>query len=161
MPNSAKYTCVLRPLGSPTVSQKRSFVHVPVVPWPGVVCGAGHERGVYGYRRVGTGWYTGWVIPGPGTTQRLGPAARGGLKNQRSGPRKPHRGWSGWVLEAGRTGPTSGARPALVPPLPAVGPGQAPAGPSLYQDLPTGKRARFRPHFLKVSQNGKVSPKSV
>ena len=30
-------------------------------------------------------------------------AARGEVYNQRSGPRKPCRGWSGWVVQLGRT----------------------------------------------------------
>ena len=54
---------------------------------PGWVYRVGIRGGVY------QGGYTGEY-----------PAARGGLKNQRSGPRKPRGGWSGWVLEAGRPG---------------------------------------------------------
>ena len=58
------YHCVLTPLGSPTGSLKRSYVHVPVVPWPVawwrcmLTCGAGVYQGGY------TGWVWGGAIPG-------------------------------------------------------------------------------------------------
>ena len=55
-PSRPQYTrtgCVITPLGSPTVSPKRSYVHVPEVPRTVAWCSAGHERGV---RWVLGGW---------------------------------------------------------------------------------------------------------
>ena len=104
--------------------------------------------------RVGTaGWVyrvgTGRAIPVPSQL------ARGEVHVQRSGPRKPRRGWSGWYMERGRPGGR------YVPPF---GPGRSLAGPSLY--IPRRCRlrantARFKDILLKVSQNGGVSPEYV
>ena len=91
------------PLGSPTVFSKRPYVHVPVVPWPAVVCGAGHERGVVrGWARV-YGWVIRVGIPGgyyPGT-QLL---EEGSMTAKRAPESPPCRGGVEWVvMEAGRT----------------------------------------------------------
>ena len=91
------------PLGSPTWSQKRSYVHVPVVPYPCmytvlVDVRAGLRAWVLprdGY----TGGCTGWVIPGHGTPSH---AARGECRSQRSGPVGPCKGPEWWGSVLGR-----------------------------------------------------------
>ena len=105
--------------------------------------------------RVGTGGcYTGYY---PAThragsdTSKASPDSEAGPVASLQGRRS---GWSGCSVPSD---PLVRAR-LLVPPF---GPGRAPAGPSLYQDPPHGQRARFDPHFLKVSQNAEVSPESV
>ena len=55
MPGTLNYRCVLIPLGSPTRCLKRSFVHVPVVPWPGVPFVLAGDADVL------AGWVPGWV----------------------------------------------------------------------------------------------------
>ena len=127
------------------------------------------------YADGGTGWGVpggygdGWV-PGEGYTGYY-PAARGEVQIQRSGPRKPRRGWSGWYLELGRptygqmkvnkgpgtaagTAPRTTLRARSVPPgaLPVLGPSECRL---------TANRARISLILLKVSQNGEVSWKSV
>ena len=81
--------------------------------------------------------------------------------DQRSGPRKPRGGWSGWVWVGGTVPFACLPRCVRPGPYPPSGPGRP------LQGLPgrdlgsSGKRARFRPQFYKVSQNRKVSSKSV
>ena len=84
-----------------------------------------------------------------------------GAISQRSGPRKPCRGWSGW-------GYGGWATPSRVPGLGNPGPctthsrHPVPSGARFaVQGPPRSKRARFHEHFLKVSQNGEVSPECV
>ena len=112
------------PLGSPTTCSKRPYVHVPVVPYMSV-----HDAQNGGAGRVGiqggyTGWVSGWVIRGC-TTQP--PARVRKSPVQRSGPRNPCRGWSGWYwgldacpgCTAGGDGPGPPCGPGRVPwPLP-------------------------------------------
>ena len=95
---------------------------------------------------------TGRVIPG---TQ---PRARGGSHVQRSGPRRPCKGRSGWYMGAGRaagpdhpSGPVGHLRcpPCLDPPL-----FQSNGRANL-------KTARFQSIYYKVSQNGGVSPENL
>ena len=114
-------TCVLIPLGSPTGLQKRPYVHAPVVPglsqqrrW--------HRYGSQGGTRVG--------IPGGvvGGLYRVLPShLESGGSYQRSGPRKPHRGWSGWV---------TAAAPARAQNPPLRGPVGTLQGPSLVLTSP-------------------------
>ena len=66
---------------------------------------------------VGTGWVLGRVIPGSTQPPRTYSQGR---PRQRSGPRKPYRGWSGW---SGLTVP--------VRPHPPFGPGPGPLVHSL------------------------------
>ena len=110
-------------------------------------------RAVLGVRRrgvpggMGTGWVGGGVIPGT-PSQLLGERSC----NQRSGPRKPCKGWSGWV---------AGARASGYPPF---GPGRVPAGPSLVTSSECrlwANKARFNLISQKLSQNGRVSLKYV
>ena len=141
-----------RPLGSPTPTSKRSYVHVPGAPHHAV------EGGLYtgGYR--GGVWLGGyWEGLYRGSTQPLRE-----VPYQRSGPRKPQHG-------AGVGGYGAGI------PLGTVGgtaPGYPPSGPGRsLQALPGTQdprnahlrpiRARFQPFYSKVSQNGQVSSKSV
>ena len=78
---------------------------------------------------------------------------------QRSGPRKPCRGWSGWPAGSGRTR-CSAAGTAISPPS---GPGRSsPASPPW--DMPLECRlwanmARFQSFYWKLSQNDEVSTK--
>ena len=109
------YLCVLLPLGSPTVTSNRVL---PLLHGRRTACsrcgGTGPGAWLGGY----WGGYTGWVIPG--YTQ---PPARGEPDlRQRSGPRKPLQGAGVGGLRAG------GRARCTTPP----GPGQDPAGPSLY-----------------------------
>ena len=51
-PGTLKYGLCSIPLGSPTVSQKRSFVHVPVVPYtvsgtPSTACTPSHDLSLW------------------------------------------------------------------------------------------------------------------
>ena len=111
-------------------------------------------RAVQGCTGVGYGDWVGGAGVYPGTQ----PAARGEVQIQRSGPRRPCKGRSGWYLELGRP-----ARPGTTP----AGPGRSPAVPSLYLPFPPRKAAswpitaRFHDILLKVSQNGQVSTKYV
>ena len=108
------------------------------------------------------GWVTRVGIPGwvrEGVLPGYYPAARGGVLNQRSGPRKPCRGWSGWVQGSGRTRYGDGGGDGRYHPSGPVGPT---SGPSLYLPLRlppySQKRARFQVISYKVSQNDEVSP---
>ena len=116
--------CVLPPLGSPSDLQKRSYVHVPVVPYSGVHDAQNGGAGL----GCTTGGYTGWV-PGrviPGYTQPARFAARR-HPDQRSGPRKPYRGWSGWVWGSGITWcSAAGAAPSTTLRARSVSPGALP-----------------------------------
>ena len=121
------------PLGSPTTTSKRSYVHVPGGQYTVFVPGTSMSTGaVYGPStgiRVGnTGGYTG-VLPGthppraevlPRTSdrrERALPAGEGGF-------------------EAGRTDPFAcPSRCARQSPYPPSGPGRCPAGPSLVGGL--------------------------
>ena len=99
-----------------------------------------------GYR----GGYTGGVPSSP-------PTARGECPVQRSGPRKPCKGWSGWYGVLGRTvggtAPETTLRARSAPAgLPVSGPSECP---------PRANIARFQSILSKVSQNSEVSPKSV
>ena len=141
--NSAKQCktrCVLLPLGSPTGPLKRSYVHVPVVPWSRRGGGAGHERGVLW---CGLGGYTGWVIPGPHPSSPLC-CEEDPNSTQRSGPRKPPAGRLEWVGCGVRGLP--GVRRRGRVPTPA-GPGRpSPGGPPWYplRMPPLGQKARFK-----------------
>ena len=101
------------------------------------------------------GGYTGWVIPGHGTHR---PAARKEQTYQRSGPRRPCRGRSGWVGAAG-------ASELLTHPSGPVGHPRCPpwSGPLLGQSngRANHQKARLRSKYCKVSQNDEVSPKYV
>ena len=113
-------------------------------------------------RRVLPGWgpggYTGRVIRDPAPRSQT---ARGGSQNQRSGPRRPCKGRSGWVLGAGRTG-TDPRAPAHPPTHPcgarSVLASQALPGRGW---APRAETATFDLIFHKVSQNDRVSPKYV
>ena len=111
-------------------------------------------------RGTGTGGYTGWVYRvGAGRGNTGSPSTvRREVPGQRSGPRKPQGGWSGWSW--GRN--TTGRRRGRVP-TPA-GPGQAPLVPSLVPSQNAASwpiTARFHYISYKLSQNGKVSLKYV
>ena len=124
----------------------------------------GHARG---RRRVlipGTWVGPGsWVLPGWGMAGWVQgrvlpvhqPAARGGSRRQRSGPRRPCRGRSGWSSGAGR-------------PVPPFGPGRSTLWPSLHllEQVPHNavQTASNRQNSVKVhtvSQNRRVSLKYV
>ena len=115
----------------------------------------------YGYgTRVGyTGWVTGRVIPGytqPPRSQLLEEQA---LTAKRA-PDHPCRGWGvGGQCAADVLGPTTGA--SELPGTTLRARSVPLQGPSLYLGPLLGQRARFHVLFLKVSQNGKVSPESV
>ena len=125
-------------------------------------CAAGPRRGPYralvGCGRRGTtqGWYgwvgTGGVIPVPSQL----PGKRS--PDQRSGPRTPCRGGSGWVWVQRAPG-------RLYPPL--RGPVGTLRAPPWYRTPPRAIpaswpiRTRLRSIFSKVSQNGRVSSKYV
>ena len=94
-----KQHCVLTPLGSPTVSPKRSYVHAPGCPYTVFVPGTSMLRdpcsGLDGYSRVGnTGVY--WVgnTGYPATTALLEESA----VPSEAGPEAPVGGWSGGEL---------------------------------------------------------------
>ena len=144
------------PLGSPTVRSNWSYVHVPAVPctWRGG--GAGHERGIAG---CGTGGYTGWVIRG--STQPARTAGRTPEAPSEAGPEAPQ-GLEWWGAGSGRTWDGGWAGPGTTP----AGPGRSsPAGPPCTRTLRNAAswpyRARIDLISYKVSQNSKVSPKSV
>ena len=102
----------------------------------------------------------GWVYRvgiGEGYTGVL-PTDRGeALQTAERAPEGPAGAWSGWSVGLGAP-----AGPGTTP----SGPGRHPAGTSLYlAQLPGNAaswpiRARFGSIYLKVSQNGQVSPKS-
>ena len=131
------------------MSQKRPYVHAPAVLVTGVVRVTGGVRGMV----PGWGMGTGWVAGGGNTGTQ--PAARGGVQNQRSGPRKPLQG-------AGVGGFCSpGARSCTTP----AGPGRCPLGPSLYRTSSSTAswpiRARFSVFLVVYCQNDEVSLKYV
>ena len=154
------------PLGSPTVSSKWSYVHVPVVPWPrggavlvdiraGLRCRVGTRAGI-------TGGYTGWVIRGvpsyPATAlstqppdsdrrERASPAGGGGLE-------------AGWVRPL-RVTRYPGPRYVRPHPFGARSPFPCPWQGAPWCSSSSGLRARFHDISYKVSQNGRVSPKYV
>ena len=143
------------PLGSPRTGLKVPYVHVPVVPRTGVLVHRGDGR------RAGTGPWTGIRVGGAGVyppTQLLEEDPR---SRQRSGPRKAHRAWSGWSAGSGRTRDGGGTAPGTTL--------RARSGtlqvPSLSQDPQNAASwpiwAGFDLIFLKLSQNGGVSPESV
>ena len=78
--------------------------------------------------------------------------------NQRSGPRKPCKGWSGWVMRPGAP-----AGPWYHPAGPVGHPGALPVpGPSSPGNAASWPiKARLRSKHGKVSQNSIVSPKYV
>ena len=102
MPGTLKYGCVLIPLGSPLRVQKRSYVHVPVVPWLVRGGGAGHERGT-GWVRAGWVYRVGNTQAHPPSTQ---PAAARSTPEAPSvaGPGSPAGAGVGGVRGAGITG---------------------------------------------------------
>ena len=120
MPGTLKQACVLIPLGSPTVSQKRSYVTVRAVLVTGVVRVTGGC--------TGTGWVPGRVyrwVPGraiPGTTGYPPSCPGRGPSDSGAGPEGPAGAWSGGQMELGRT---RGRRRSG--PTPA-GPGRSPQG---------------------------------
>ena len=141
------YGCVLIPLGSPRPCSKRSYVHVPVSPRVVVQRPCSGVWGPGGYR----GGYTGWVYRVGNT--RVPSQLESGGHIQRSGPRKPCKGWSGWDMSA------APARAPRTHPSGPVGPLQGP--PWFWGPLPASWpiRARFDLISTKVSQNDEVSPK--
>ena len=117
-------------------------------------CRGGYQGGYTGLgTRVGI---AGWVWGGLYRVPSQLPARRS--HRQRSGPRSPCRGRSGWSVGPGA--------PELARTTPA-GPGRSPLVPSLsWQPLPGNTRllankARFKVKTCKVSRNGEVSPKYV
>ena len=89
------------------------------------------------------------------------PAARGAVPDQRSGPRKACRAWSGWVWGCGRTRDTGTAAGTVRPTLRAR---SVPCRPSLVFPQNAASwpiRARFHLNSTKLSQNGQVSLKYV
>ena len=102
-------------------------------------------------------WYRGRVYrvgTGEGNTGTQ-PTRLREVPGQRSGPRKPCKGWSGWSW--GRN-TLRGQDPPLRGPV-GTPAGSLP-GPSQYAaSWPI--RARFGSYLSKVSQNGQVSPKNV
>ena len=112
---------------------------------------SGGERRVQGRGMVPGGvWvggYQGWLY-------RVLPSCSGRVQIQRSGPRKPCKGWSGWYLEpgAGRSVPTLRARSVPCRALP---------GTDLAERPSLAYRARIDLISWKLSQNGIVSPKCV
>ena len=95
-----------------------------------------HGEVVHGMRYLGGVYRVGntGVIPG---TQ---PSCSRRSPTQRSGPRKPCRGWSGWGWGPGVLGPAAGT--ALHPPL--RGPVGLPREPSLVQDLSDCRLLAYR-----------------
>ena len=87
--------CVLLPLGSPSGSQKRPYVHVPVVPRRARQCvrhrSVGGDRCLGGYRVGYTGWVIRRAIPDPAMLLALSPPRRTATAG--SGP--CNAGWSG------------------------------------------------------------------
>ena len=118
-----------------------------------------------------TGWVYGWVVGRaiPGTTQP-GPRLLEEQARQRSGPRKSHRGWSGWSGAADVLGPTLVRTRTLPHPLrPCRPPGPAPLGRVLLagkgrdSDLNSIKlvktakchqKVSIRPVIVPIFQNG-------
>ena len=144
--------CVLVPLGSPTGVPKR--VYEQSVPACRTCAGSGVRAG------YGTGWCTGGVyrVGNTGGLYRYPATLLEETHGQRSGPRRPCRGRSGWSM--GRTY-RGRRRDGHSPPC---GPGRHPAGTSL--GIPsecrlTANRARIHQYFSKVSQKAEVSPKNV
>ena len=113
-------------------------------------------------RVVRAGWvyrggYTGGCQGGlyRGTTHR----PRGAVPGQRSGPRTPCRGGSGWSWGCGRAPAVFGGGDGYPhPPGPVGQPRAALPGIPLECRL-WAKRARFHDISYKVSQNDEVSPK--
>ena len=135
--------CVLLPLGSPTVSRKRSYVHVPRAPGPARGTAVSRTCTAGGYQ----GGYTGWVyrVGIGGAIPVPHPAARGEAQDSGAGPGSPHRGLEWVVLGLGRT---NGGGTAPGPPS---GPGQATLWPSLSRTLrmpPPGHMGEIRPQIL-------------
>ena len=168
MLNSVYYRCVLLPLGSPTGTPERSYVHVPQCPdrvvhdaatvQDGVWCRVGIPGWVY---RVGTrvGYYR--------DTQ---PAARGEVQHQRSGPVGP--AGAGVVGAGARTYRAAGTAPG--PPLrgpvdalwasPCPGPSECRPGPirrdsmkflrKLVKTAECHQKCQKRPVIVPILQNG-------
>ena len=113
--------------------------------------GYGDWGGVYRVgNRVGIqGGYTGY--PARSRLPEESPRYSG------AGPGTPAGGGVGGTWDSDVTGPF--VRPSLRTHPP--GPVGAPAGPLPGSEPLLGQRARLRSLFHKVSQNGKVSPKSV
>ena len=109
-----------RPLGSPTVSQKRPYVHVPHVPYTVFVPGTGMSA-----VRVSGPWVQAGRVYRVGNTGYPATArcSRRGVPHQRSGPRKPCKGWSGWV---GYSSDAPGDHPFGARSVPLQGPSLSP-----------------------------------
>ena len=98
---------------------------------------------------TGPGWYQGgvygWVyrVGNTGSPSQVPRLLEEVPRTSEAGPGSP-RGWSGWVLGAGRTGD----RPVRAQPLYhhslRSGPLQAPAGPSAVQGLPRGQKGEIQ-----------------
>ena len=123
----------------------------------------GHRARVYARSRplLGTwlGGYTGWVIPAHLPAREVPDCSRSKPQTAKRAPEDPCRGSGvGGLGCSGRPGTGIWCvRPALHPPF---GPGRSPCrGPPWCRTRLLGQKARFHVHFLKVSQNGKVSPK--
>ena len=109
--------------------------------------------------RVGIPGWVQWVGTGEGYTGYYPCTAQGGPVPAKRAPGSPAGAGAGWVQGRVRVLGTSAAGTAISPPC---GPGQPTRG--LPWDMPLECRlranmARFRSIFLKVSQNGQVSPK--
>ena len=167
VPNSAKQRCVLIPLGSPTPSRKRSYVHVPGVrrPW--------HQRCTVSCRRgMGPGGYTGVVYrvgTGEGYTGTQ-PAARGDLQIPAKRARSPAGGgvvgiWRSGALGDGGQLPGPPCGPGRVPgTLPVLGPAIPALQPigrdsitfsiKLVKTAKCHQECRKRPVIVPIFQNG-------
>ena len=133
--------CVLRPLGSPTSVQKRSYVHVPVT-------SNTEEHAVHGWVRAGctTGvWY--WVGTGGVLYRVPSHTARGEVPRQRSGPRKPLQGAGVGGLGSSDV-PAAGTAPETTLRARSV-----PVAPPCLRTLrmpPPGQYGEISPHFLET-----------
>ena len=119
-----------------------------------------HVHGsMYGPRTgIGTGIPGGYMEGYTGYPPTRSQTARGGCRSQRSGPVAPAGG--GVVGICART---YWDRPSCAPAHPPTHPcgARSPKGSLVGGWAPHGQRARLRLHFLKVSQNQEVSPKSI
>ena len=108
-----------------------------------------------GYQGGYTGWVPGWAIPG--TTQ---PArcSRGSTRYSEAGPGSP---WQGLEWVVSRTGRARAPGTTTPGPCRTLRARFAVPGPLPENAASWPIRARFSDILLKVSQNGKVSPKKV
>ena len=143
-PEAWIYQCVLAPLGSPTVVQKRVSAMSGTAVTAMYGCGYTARTGI----RVGTGWVYRVGNTGPSTKDGH---LKSGAYDSEAGPGSPSMGLE-WVVIC--TAPPS----VRTPPS---GPGRAPE-PSLGAPRANAAswpiKARIRPLFSKVSQNRIVSP---